>query len=183
MKGRVSSRLIVLLAAVAVLGPACGSDSADVASLSAADGAKTVQEGDAADVEAAWLSFTECLREQGLEVQDPVVDSKGIAQKPAPVEGSEATKKELAEAYDLCSGLIEGVTLEKNEGDQTEYVDGLLELAACLRGQGIDVDDPDVSADKPGEALATTLKKDWDSPAMQKAREVCEVEAAFGVTK
>ncbi len=162
---------------------ACGSESNGVASIEAAGGTQDAGEVATVDVETAWIAFAQCLRENGLEVKDPVVNSKGLVQKPELVEGAEVSKKESGEAYKVCGELIAGVTVEKDKVDQTEYVDRLVELARCLRGQGIDVDDPDVTAEKLGLDLGTKLKKDWDSPAMQKARDACDVEAAFGGVK
>lgn len=177
--------LITMVAATALFAIACGLESDDVASLEAADAPEEVTEDATADVETAWMAFTECLRDNGLDVEDPVVDANGLVQKPEPIGDTGLKKKDLYEAYEACDALLVGVTIEikKGEVDTTEYIDGLLELAECLRGQGIDVDDPDVSAEKPGLDIGAVVKKDWESPAMQKAREACDVEAAFGGVK
>ena len=165
---------------MALFAAACGSSSNDVASLAAAESTEDVKQDSIAEVEAAWLALAQCLRDNGLEVKDPVFDSDGIVQKPGFVEGAEATNEELKKGYDVCGHHIAGVTAEKKRVDQTEYLDRLVELAACLRAQGIDVDDPDMSAPDPGKEMGMFLKANWDSPAMQKARAACDVMAAFG---
>ena len=175
--------VVVVLAAVALFAIACGSESDNVASLEASDDTANVTQDAATDVEAAWITYTQCLRDNGLNVADPVVDKDGNVQKSQPIGDVELSKKELGEAYEACGDLLVGVTLEKDSVDTTEYVDGLLELTQCLRDQGIEVDDPDVSVEKPGLDLGDSIKKDWESPAMKKAREVCNVEAAFGGSK
>ena len=120
---------IAFAACVAVFAVACGSDSGDVATLEETAGAAevdTVTEDAIADVETAWMALAQCLRDNGLEVKDPVVDSKGLVQKPEPVEEAETTKGQLKKAYEVCGGLIEGVTVEKDSVDQHEYVDRLV---------------------------------------------------------
>ena len=89
----------------------------------------------------------------------------------------------MTKGYEVCGYLIEGTTSEKDTDDNSESVDRLLELAVCLRDLGIDVDDPDMSAEKPGSEIGEFLKKDWESPEIQEAREICDVNAAFGVGK
>ena len=79
----------------------------------------------------------------------------------------------------MCGEHIEGVTIETEKENLTEYADRLLELAVCLREQGVEVDDPDTSAEKPGLDIGAKLKKDWDSPAMLQAREACDWEGGF----
>ncbi len=176
--------LIIVAVLIALFTAACSSDSDDVASLETSDTqAAAAQDTAENSVEAAWLDYAQCLRDNGLAVSDPVVDGKGIVQKPEPVGETQLGKEKLNDAYEVCGKLLEGVTFEKEDSFSAEYIDGLLELAQCLRNQGIEVDDPDASAEKPGLNLGETIKKDWDSPAMLKAREVCDVEAAFGGTK
>jgi DNA-binding winged helix-turn-helix (wHTH) protein len=83
---------LILVTAIGLILVACGSDPDDVPSLrttgdtqvpeSTADAADKVR-----DNEAAMMAFTQCLRDQGIEVYDPVVDSEGNVQKPQLAEG------------------------------------------------------------------------------------------------
>jgi hypothetical protein len=179
----VQSSVLALVSIATLLAIACGSESNSVASLEGTDSTIQVKESSVTDVENAWLNLAQCLRDEGIAVSDPVVNSKGIVEKPGYEDGAQASKEELTKGYEVCEKHIEGLTFEKETVDKSESVDRLLELAVCLRDQGIDVDDPDMSSDNPGDEIGALLKKDWNSPAMQEIREVCDVNAAFGVGK
>jgi hypothetical protein len=70
---------------------ACQTESNDVATLRTEDapGEEAAAEGEdeVLDNEAMMMAFTECLREQGYEVMDPVVDADGNVGKPELAEG------------------------------------------------------------------------------------------------
>lgn len=140
--------LTALVGAAAILAAACGSDSADdVASLKATEEPQvadsTADAGDAVrDAEAAVFAFTQCMRDEGIEYADPVVDSAGNVQPPQLVEGSTVTRAELAAPFEACSQHIQGLTFGRERVDVTERVDQLVALATCLRGAGYAVDDP-----------------------------------------
>jgi len=140
--------LIAMVAAFGLVLAACGSGSADVASLD--DTEDTEKVGDEADGfvdgEAAVLAFTQCMREQGIEYEDPVVDSDGYVQKPQLAEGVDLKKDDLTDkgTWDACAEHLEGVTFAGSRGDKTAAVDEFVELASCLRESGFDVDDPTV---------------------------------------
>jgi hypothetical protein len=132
--------LLALMAAIGLALAACGSDSNDVPSLAATPTAAV--EGETLDIEAKMMKFTQCLRDEGLEVIDPVVDSDGNVEKPELVDGANISKKEWVAAYEVCGEIIENITFEKEEVDRSEQVDQYLALAACMRDKGFDVEDP-----------------------------------------
>lgn len=182
-------KIVRLIAIISLVTVACGSEPSDVASFKGANSAENPREAKVSDVETAWLAFTRCLRDTGLNVKDPVVNSDGSVKKPEPVEGANIDKKEWEQGYDVCGKHIERVTTETEKGtgkkmgsiERAKYVDRLLKLASCLRDQGIKVDDPDASAEDPGWNIGAQLKENWESPAIKKAREVCDVNTAFGI--
>ena len=169
--------LFALAAATALLALACGSDSDDVAMLD--EPAATVEvntTSDAADAvpddEAAVMAFTECMRKQGIEYKDPVMDSKGNVQRPQLVEGVQVTRAQLAEPYTACSKHLEGLTFGRERPDLTELVDNGVELAICLRDKGLDIDDPTIETFKQWRLdLRTTL--DWSDSKVKEAYETC----------
>jgi hypothetical protein len=123
---------------------ACGSDSDDVPSLNSVEGSSPADPvADAVlDDEAKMMAFTQCLRDQGIEVLDPVVDSEGNVGKPQFVEGIDAKGKE---AWDVCAEHLEGMTFGRKGVDVVDQIDRLdqfLALATCLRDKGYDVADP-----------------------------------------
>lgn len=150
-------RLLVLFALLVV---ACGSDGADdgeaIATLESTTTTESVQPVDAEtgglenDTEAAFLAFTSCLRAEGIDVPDPTVDSEGNPQFTQPPDLSDITPDELNAALDACRDELEQVTLGFIGTDLTGLEDTLLEYAVCMRENGFDLPDPDLSFDLTG---------------------------------
>ncbi len=163
---------------------ACGSDSGDdVATLKTNKNTQAESQADAADPvldnEAMMMAFTECLREQGLEVTDPVVDSDGNIGKPEPGTGTEFDKEGLGAAYEACEEHLEGFTFESKQVDVSETVDQYMALATCLRDKGYDVYDPTAETlDVWGGDLKNGIN--WDDPAAMEDWEECNAEAFGG---
>jgi hypothetical protein len=182
------TRALLLLLAVGLA--ACGGAAADgddeVASLS--DTSTTAPVEEALDSEAAAIAFTECMRENGVEMEDPTVDADGNVvpglptDLPDPEDGDEAVRvdgalgEEMRGAFEECGDLLEGTAFGFTSGDVTELQDELLDLAQCLRDQGLDVADPDLSAGPNDDAGPGTgpFGIDFEDPEVQAALEVCE---------
>ncbi len=165
------TRLIVLLASVALVASACGGGSGEgteVASVSDLESASEVDPLAAAedlatepaaedapvDVEQAMLDFTECMRENGVEMDDPSVDADGNLRlgRPGRLAPEERADRAVIEsARQACSEYLEGITLGFQERDRTEIEDTLVEYAACMRDNGFDMPDPDFSSFGPGQ--------------------------------
>ena len=161
---------LILLGVLAILLAACGSSSNDVPSLAATP--IPAVEDETLDVEARMMDFAECLRNEGMEITDPMVDSDGNIQKPEPVEGATASKEEWIEAYEVCGEIIENITFEKKEIDRSEQVDQYVEMATCMRDQGFDMEDPTAET---LDIWMTDFKTlfDWDDPDVEAAFETC----------
>ena len=90
---------LIFVAAIALTLVACGSNSADnkhpsdVASLNTDTTQQVEPTAEAVpDGEAKVMAFTQCMREQGIELLDPEVDSEGNVQRPQLAEGVEVTR-------------------------------------------------------------------------------------------
>jgi hypothetical protein len=162
--------LLALMAAIGLGLAACGSDSNDVPSLAATP--TPIEEDEILDVETKMMEFAECLRNEGLEIIDPVVDSDGNVQKPELVEGSNVSKEEWNVAFEVCGEIIENITFGKDEVDRSEQVDQYVELAACMRDEGFDVEDPSAET---LDLWMTDFKTmiAWDDPDAEAAFETC----------
>ncbi len=175
-----------LLIAVALFVTAC-SGTADagegVASLEVAEpGATDVTEEMSA--EEAAIAFTACMRENGVDMEDPTVDADGNVTPgrplnlPEPGEGQadDGAREEIQGAFEACGEFLDGAAFGFGQIDQTELQDQLIELAACLRDQGVDVADPDLSdlgpGGTPGEGGPFGI--DFQDPEVEAALDQCE---------
>ncbi len=171
------NQITILLILTGLLLVACGSTSNDVASLSATPTPATADES--LNNEKMMMQFTECLRNEGLEVVDPIVDADGNIQKPELVEDATVTKGEWMDAYEVCGEIIENITFEKKEVDRSDQVDFYIDLAACMREEGFDLEDPTAETlDIWMTDFKTTL--DWDDPDVEEAYEACAGDRGAG---
>lgn len=183
-------RLLVVIAAMSLVVAACGDDASDGGVASLEDIGATPEEtpaaGDAtADPEQALLAFAACLRDNGVDIDDPTVDADGNPVLARPGQGDAPRDPEaFRQARDTCEPLLGGVTLGFGLRDDTERQDSLLEFAQCMRDNGYDMPDPDFTAG-PGEGGGPGGGPfggiDFDDPVFQAASEQCsDILAGFG---
>jgi hypothetical protein len=152
-----SNTLLLFLFAFIV---ACSSseDSQGVVSkqdLSTVTTVTTIVEDDVEETlspEDAELLLARCLRDNGYDVQDPKND-EGLRSVLTPIfiAADERGRTELFQTIQTCAEdnnipLGDNADFENPE-DVAERLDTELEFAQCLRGKGIEVEDP--SADRP----------------------------------
>ena len=157
---RRTSILLSLILALALVAGACSNDieSSQVASLET-DTADTSEEAESDDVdplvetEAAMLDFAQCLREQGFDVGDPTVDADGNVQLPpikitSAVSGDDPEEgmADINERMASCEEHLEGVVMTGASSSASGFEDTLLEYAQCMRENGYDMPDPDLSS-------------------------------------
>lgn len=183
-------RILLLVAALALAATACGgsADADDgVASLndSTAPDPPSDQAAPAMTEEEALLAFTACLRDAGIDIDDPTVDAEGnlrIARPNDAGQGGDFDRDAFREVRESCSELLEGVSLGFQNVNRTEIEDRLLEFASCMRDNGYDMPDPDFSAGNPGQGGGGPFGQiDRDDPSFQTAAEACgEIIDGFG---
>jgi len=184
-------QLILLLVVCALVATACAgeSDAEGVASLEGSEPTNSTEaEGSAAagqiDTEQAMLNFTQCLRDEGLDIQDPEMDADGNLNFRQLAQGAEGLDRETLRAgFEACQSELEGITLGGGPGfDRTAIQDTLIEYAACMRDNGYDMEDPDLSnfgpgsggEGQPGQGSGPFGSIDPDDPAFTAANEVCQ---------
>jgi hypothetical protein len=167
-----ASALAVLLLA------ACGGgdDSDGVASVGGGEssGAGDSSADETSVTEEELLAYTECLREQGIEIGDPVVDEDGNVSFGEVNHADPEFMENIGSAMDACGEPPGG--MRREQADATELEDTLLEYAQCMRDNGYeDFPDPDVSAamDDP-DSGGPFGDIDEESPEFQAADEVCQ---------
>jgi hypothetical protein len=184
-------KLKILLMLALVLGACSGAAQADDNGVASLTESSTTTATTAADPEAAAMAFTQCMRDNGVDMEDPTVDADGNVipgrptNLPDPGEGQQNAQggpggefgEELRSAFEACGDLLVGTTFGFNNIDQTELQDQLLEFAQCLRDQGLEVADPDLSAlGGPGGGGAGgggLFGLDFQEPEVQAAMDAC----------
>ena len=174
-------RLAAILISFTFVVAACGGgDSADggVASLDdSATGVDTddVEEVQIADTEAQLLAFSACMRDQGLDFDDPTVDSDGNIQLQGRRQGNggQGANEGFREGFESCGDLLEGLDLGFRGRDNTAQQDTLLEFADCMRGEGIQIRDPDFSAGGGPGGAGIFGDFDPNDPSFEAALETC----------
>ena len=200
------ARLTRLAVAVALATAACGSGSSEgVASLDdTATTSTTTGEAAATSTEEALLAFTECLREQGLEVDDPDFDGTGgfgiaIGGGGGGGPGAGGLDADTQAAMEICQPLMAGIRGQFQDFDSSDLEDQLYAFAECMRDEGVDWPDPDLTAFAPGGGAAGPPQGgdpgevpnqgggpfagngvDMDDPLVQAALEACQSDLGFG---
>ncbi len=171
--------VIPIVLAFGLLAAACGGANADsgVASLESDSQAEQAEDAsvDSVSQEEALMAFTVCLRDEGLDVEDPVVDDQGNLRPPR-LRGLESADREVAgAAFESCNEYLGDVTFGLDSEDRTEREDELLAFATCVRENGYDMPDPDVStARAPGQGGGGPFGGlDREDPAFQTALAAC----------
>jgi len=175
-------RIAILLPILALA--ACGGsdDAADVASLSGTEEVAAADTTEPLSDEEALIEFASCMREQGMDFPDPVVDANGYPR--FDFEDPESIDQDaMFEAGEACRDLIEGVVLGLVDFESSEFNDMFLEYASCMREQGIE-NIPD-SIDITSIMRDGELPFDAEDPAFIAADEQCrdifaEFAARFG---
>ena len=155
------------------------------------------EDGTDADLsdEELLLRFADCMRENGVDFPDPVVEADGTVRfgfRPG-AGGADAAQDlgrdpDLPAAREACEDLLEGLSFGPGSGnfDTTELQDTLLEFAQCMRDNGVDMGDPDLSDFGPGGNRDVGAGRgpfggiDFEDPDVAAALEVCQAEVNFG---
>lgn len=207
---RPAASVAVVMCLAGALGACGGADDEDAASdaiivvddagtgAQAADGVASGSNGESASAEAvaapvddeqAAMEFASCMRDEGVDdFPDPTVGADGsvdfgVGQGGGGNAAGLFDDPDFQNAADACTPLLEGASFLPDDADLTELQDNLLELAECLREEGLDVDDPNLgNIGDPGDggaapaAGATPFGADFDpdDPAVAAAIEACQ---------
>jgi hypothetical protein len=125
------------------------------------------------DPEEAMLGYTECMRDHGIEMEDPrPAGGEGgggiVAQAPDDDEEFQAAQEE-------CEPLLDAVVsdFEPDPEQEAEIREQLLEYAQCMRGHGIDMPDPTFDEVGGGLVVGPDADIDVDSDEFRAADDEC----------
>lgn len=203
-------RLQILVVVVALFAAACGGgsegsdgvasiedlDTSGVVDVGIGDGnvaagsaptSSAIDGGDQPTDEEALLAFSQCMRDEGIDIPDPTVDADGNVRLgfrggAGGGAGGAVDREALRAGFAACGELIEGVAQRFRQVDQTAREDQLLAFAQCVRDNGYeDMPDPDVTALGPGQGGGPFGQLARDDPDFQAAAEACQdLLAGFG---
>jgi hypothetical protein len=155
--------LAAVLATSALAVTACGEDSA-AGGEPTADQQKQAQE--------AQLKFARCMREHGVEMDDPKQGERGIQM----VGPRGASPQKAREAEEACRKYLDAIKPpELSDEQEKQLKDAALAHARCMRDHGIDFPDPTF-----GEDGRATIKiergsgVDPQDPKVQEAEKACQ---------
>lgn len=187
------------LIALTLLLVACGGGGDDdaTAGVASLDETETTTESSVApaaveaDTEEQLLEFAQCMRDQGIDMEDPTVDANGNIGFGGFGGGDGPPPEGIREAALECEDFLDGLQLFGRDFDLTELEDTVLEFAQCMRDNGYDMPDPDFSsfAQPPadgeggegGRAVGPFGDIDFTDPDFVAAQEACEdILAEFG---
>ena len=176
-------RLLIVISALALIAAACsGSDDAGVVTLEDADPAlkQSVEEATSSvDDEQALLAFAACMRDNGVDnFPDPSLNADGSVDFfTAGGDPFSNVEDETAEAaVSACLGELEGVAFAPGgtDFDINAIQDRMVEFAQCMRDNGIDFDDPDLSGFASGDLSNPFEELDLTDPDVEAAVEQCQ---------
>ncbi|MFI6537735.1 hypothetical protein ACIBHY_35165 [Nonomuraea sp. NPDC050547] len=153
-------RLIPAAAAMLLALAACGSTSATTGTGATTAGASASPSGNARD---AQLKFAQCMRENGVEMDDPAEDGR-IQFKVG--QGTDRSKVEKAQKE--CQKHLKGVMGDQGGAMDPKRRDQMVKFAQCMRENGINVPDPTAN----GGIMMTGGPGDEEK--MKKAQEACK---------
>lgn len=138
------------------------------------------------DQEQALMEFAQCMRDNGVPMGDPTVDTEGNLSLGGGFRDVEGLDRETIQgAREICGDLLEGVALGFQQQDRSEFEDLFLEYAECMRDEGY-TDMPDSfgpGSDGPGSGSPGEEPPfDFEDPEFIAANEVCqEIFADSGI--
>ncbi len=188
MQASIARRRVLpaLLLTVAFVAAACGSNSSgsEVASLATSGpaAASAAPSTGPVDFQESLLKYTQCLRDNGLDVPDPQFGADGRPQFGAGAGGAggrfgdiDLDSPEFQAAQEACGDILAGVQRQIDPEVLAERQAQLLVFAECMRDEGIDFPDPQLGTDGgPRFGAGRFGGLDFQSPEFQTAFEVCQ---------
>lgn len=168
-------RLWVVLLVLTMAAVSCGTRTeatSDVASLdeSGVGDQEASILGDIVDQEAELFEFSECMRDEGINIGDPTVDADANVSLGTPM-SMISDHGALMAAYETCSDFIGGRALGHGGEDRTAVHDRLLDYAKCVRENGYyQLSDPVFS----GTSSDIFPGLDMEDPGYQAADQLCK---------
>jgi hypothetical protein len=134
-----------------------------------------------ADVEAAALKFSRCMREHGIDMPDPKISSDGGQVLIAGAKGKAKFNPEspaFKNAQKACQKYMDALRPNLTPAQQQEAQQQVLKTLRCMRQHGVDI--PDSAASGGGLKIGPDTGVNPRDPAFQRAQEACMKGARGG---
>lgn len=110
-------------------------------------GGGRVDEGEMQD---AMLEYTQCMRDNGIDMPDPQFEEGGgVSMGFGPESGVDPESEEFKAAEEECRAILDEARpdVQLTPEEQAEMQDRLVAMAECMRARGHDMPDPQVNED------------------------------------
>jgi hypothetical protein len=181
--GRTAALALTLVAALAACSSGSGGPGVVTLAKGSPDPSASASPSGSQDPAAAILAYAQCMRDHGVDMPDPQVDSTtgGMTVQIGSANGGDAgtgpTKAQMEAAQTACSHLLPTLS-GKNPGEiSAEDQDKALAYAKCMRDHGVDMPDPKFD----GGGISMEIKGNMDpgSATFQDAQSACAGEMPF----
>lgn len=180
-----TTKYLLLGAVLALTAAACGGDDSgsdgvasieDLSTDTTSTTVATATDDELSIDEDQLLEFTSCMRDEGIDFPDPIVDADGNVGFDLMSMRDMATvdEDEMQAAFDSCFQYLEGVNFGFERIFDAEFQDQVVVFAGCMRENGIDMPDPNFSRIMEGEPLFPGWEPELDDPDFEAAFEACE---------
>jgi hypothetical protein len=187
-------RWLILIPGVVLAAAACGGGAAStgIASLQGDEvGTDSSTTTTTVDTEQAILDYAQCMRDHGIDMPDPEINSAGggvgftVQAQGDDGEGPDSAQMQaMQEADAACRHFLQGAVQQFEQPDTAQMQEQMLAFSQCMRDQGVgDYPDP-VFSDNGGVTLMAPGSDqggfDPSDPAFQAAQEACQQEVFGG---
>mgnify|MGYP001552470081 CR=1 FL=1 len=136
--------------------------------------------------EEAVLEFASCMRDNGIDMDDPQfgVNGAGFGSGPGPSEdlAFDPQSAEFQAAFETCGSYLEAMVPDFDAVERAEIADRILEVSVCMRERGWeDFPDLDGGSVNPLVALRQIEEAgiDVQNPAFQEDATACQAESGL----
>jgi hypothetical protein len=147
--GRALCAVVAGVVVVSLSGCAGGGSGSGVASLSAKSAASkgdSKKQPSQQDTEAAFRQFAQCMREHGIDMQDPTVNGRQgniiLGSPGAPIDKTKVDAAQQA-CQHFIDSVVQGRKRDVDPAEEAKMRDRALKFSKCMRDHGIDMPDPE----------------------------------------
>lgn len=132
----------------------------------------------------AMLAFVACLRDNGIDIDDPRFGLGGLSFGAAPAGGElpfDPESPESQAAMEVCGSFLEAMLPEFDVEQEAEIATMLFELSVCMRDRGW-ADFPDLGGGEDPMAILRQLQEsglDLQDPAFEADATACQAESGM----